>query len=806
MKNLSLSFVFFLFFSQHPLAQPFWEQNFAGGLPADWAVADLSGQGVDWGFATDPELISDPDIASTIENFNSSSVENGFMLVRSAEVTTPHVSTLTTNFIDCSTQDKVYLSFESFVLTNFISAAEGVRVLVKNEEDDWESFQVMPEQTRENAQQQTPNPYRSFIDISSAAANFSEVQIRWEWEGIFEEFWALDDIALFDTQPYYERVVWGNHPGEGDFTGGIGSWYESVIDAPQPSRHRWEWQPIGSIEKALVSGFIGVAEDYPYLDSYSNHTGAMVFNADFYTTGGVTGVPPPYPSYHTELISPPIDLRSIQNEVNVRFEQLFMKAGSQSIRNPSTTSFTFTTDGGRTWATPIGLNTRVRDNALVQNTQTISICEAAGHGNVRLKFIFEGDLYFWAIDDVVIIEKEKNDVRIRDDFFAIAPNVMTPASQTETIRFMADVENFGENNLTNVELMVEVTEKASGQSVFKDTLIYGDIKQCDIIENVLFNKGFLPPTNIAEYNVKYLIQSDSIDGREEDNELQWSFEIGDTTYAKETGATTSIEPTFGHNFEYGNVFFVPRGTNHEATSITFGIDDTDFLQNASVNIFLYRSFADINEDGFIDQGEFEIVGFNEYTFRGDEESLSGGMITAPLFDFNLDSDLKPVPLEDNVYYFATIQYVDDDGRPCKMLASQDYDYLATWFVFDSLSSNRYAGIENTDKGFDLESLQFGIVPVIRLNINEVSTSTQKVLAEPFFSLYPNPTADFFSIKTEIPGLEVVELFNEAGVKLKKWNYKKHAEYQISEIPAGTYFLKFKTKKAFFSRKLVKLPK
>ncbi len=100
-----------------------------------------------------------------------------------------------------------------------------------------------------------------------------------------------------------------------------------------------EW--FGFLRFFLVSERLGERVNYPYLDSYSNHTGAMVFNADFYTTGDSMAVPPPYPRYHAELISPSIDLRSVKNEVNVRFEQLCMKAGTQSVEFPSTTSFTF---------------------------------------------------------------------------------------------------------------------------------------------------------------------------------------------------------------------------------------------------------------------------------------------------------------------------------------------------------------------------------------------------------------------------------------------------------------------------------
>jgi len=75
MKNLSLSFAFFLFIIQNLFAQTFWSQNFAGGFPSAWTSEDLSGQGIDWNFATDAKLISD------IEKFNSSLLFHDFVFL-----------------------------------------------------------------------------------------------------------------------------------------------------------------------------------------------------------------------------------------------------------------------------------------------------------------------------------------------------------------------------------------------------------------------------------------------------------------------------------------------------------------------------------------------------------------------------------------------------------------------------------------------------------------------------------------------------------------------------------------------------
>lgn len=775
-------------------SQSFWSEDFADGFPSNWENDDLSGQSVDWEFETEPNIVQG------LSKFNSTSVKNGFMIVRGKLVSDLHQSTLTTPTIDCSQKNEVHLSFENFVVTNSVSAALGLRVLVKNESEDWQEFVVMPEQNRNDQRQESPNPYRSFIDISAKAAGKSNVQIRWQWQGIVEEFWAMDDVQLFDFEPYYERVIWGNNPGQGDFEGSINGWHEVSISVPDPATDTWTWEKFGSVDNSLAANSFGKEKDYPYLDSHSNHNGAMVFNADFFTTGDTLGVPPPYPHYHAELISPIINLENVENEVNVRFEQMIMKAGTKSLQFPSTTSFTFSTDGGRTWEEPIGLNNRVPDNTLVSNIQNISICGASKNSNVRLKFIFDGDLYFWVIDDVVVIEKDDNDLRIVDDFYAIAPNLNTPASQVENIGFLADIENFGENTQTNVELFVEILEKNSGQSVFKDKIDFGELENCSIVENVFFENTFLPPATPAEYEMIYYITSDSIDSRPENDAERSIFAISDSTYAKENGATATIEPIKGNNFEYGNVFFTPRGKDMIASSVTFGINKTANLQNADLSIFLYRSFADEDEDGFFDESERQIVGFGSYKIRGDETVVSDGIITQAITDFNGD----PVELEDNVFYTATVRYIDDDNRPCQMLAGQEQNYLAMWFRHDSIGSSRYAGVElASGNKFDLESLNFDLVPMIRLNIKNKTTSVAELNQDPFFLIYPNPTTDFFVLKNEFAGLSSIELLDAKGVLVKNWIFREGNEYDISNVPTGIYFLKFRTEKGWFERKLIK---
>ena len=101
------------------------------------------------------------------------------------------------------------------------------------------------------------------------------------------------------------------------------------------------------------------------------------------------------------------------------------------------------------------------------------IPEAAGVDSFRVKFICDTDFYTWIIDDVQLIEPERNNLRVMENCYAIAPNAIMPASQVEPFSFLADVYNAGSATQTNVNLTMTIDDQTS--AVFRDTLAYGDI-------------------------------------------------------------------------------------------------------------------------------------------------------------------------------------------------------------------------------------------------------------------------------------------------------------------------------------------
>ena len=124
---------------------------------------------------------------------------------------------------------------------------------------------------------------------------------------------------------------------------------------------------------------------------------------------------------------------------------------------------------------------------------------------------FQGDLFFWVIDDVKILKKQAIDLKVNRDFFAIPPTAQIPSEQFEPFGLMADVENVGSEVAEDVKLVAFI-ENEAGDTVYSDTLFLNEMAPGELVENTPFENlaDFEPlPGNYTGY---YHISSDSPDG------------------------------------------------------------------------------------------------------------------------------------------------------------------------------------------------------------------------------------------------------------------------------------------------------
>ncbi|MFK7936741.1 MAG: T9SS type A sorting domain-containing protein [Saprospiraceae bacterium] len=784
---------------------PFYAEDFSGGaIPDGWTNVDTSGNEVLWQYCRDlttcpPATFNRPDGSPLFGNFGATSAADGYIYVDSdagGELDTNHIIQLTTLPIDASAQDAVFLRFETHIATFSNNAAANAIVRVRSGSGtsaEWTTYTTFPNLISDEAET-SANAAIVTLDISEAAAMSDSVYIQWQWTGNFEFSWSLDDIRVFGEEPanapegsvYYE-----------DFGGGLGDW-EVVSTLPDDGSFGWEYYPIPDVGNGAF------AAEGTAIQSLSPENGAMVMNYDFLNTQGDPGNAPPfpYPDIISELISPVIDLSDVEQALAIEFSQLFRRL------NPATgqffSSYSISRDGGLTYEDPVDTNPTAEVNGDALNSrQYFPITGVAGEDSLRIKFTYAGDFYYWVIDDVTLRTRPDNDMQANENFFAVAPNAMTPVSQVGPVNFLVDIENVGGLAQENVMVNMSITND-SGAEVFTATENYGMITSDSIAENRIFAESFTPSGEGTEsYTATYSVSSDATDFNPDNNSLEFTFAVSDTTFAKEMGGTGGVAPGADDSYTYGNVFHVPNGAGYFARYMSFSTSNADDLADAgkSVTTYIYEWDGTGGAELSIAPEDAVVVAFNSYTFTGNE---GDGLITLPV-----DLDGNAIELKDNMYYIAAVQYETDDEETFFINVSRERDYQAMWFMSDSLDMSHYASaldVSNTGT-LGLVGFGFGVVPVIRLhigdndNINQPGvTNTQVVLpAENKVAIFPNPVENNLNLQVNLTTATeelLVRVFDNQGRLVLDERYdnirQTELNYSAKNLATGAYYLQIVT--------------
>jgi hypothetical protein len=387
-------------------------------------------------------------------------------------------------------------------------------------------------------------------------------------------------------------------------------------------------------------------------------------------------------------------------------------------------------------------------------------------------------------------------------FYAVAPNAITPASQLEPIGFIADVANVGNQAQPSSKLTMTIVNEQEAV-VFRDSLIYGNIASDSTAENVFFNNEFLPPAANQLYTATYNLSFANEDEVPANNSQSFIFAVSDTLFAKEVRATRGVAPAASSSFTYGNVFYVPNGNGLFARYIGFGVSNIEDVIDQEVSVFLYRWEGDTNGDLTVNTDETELLGFNSYTFTGEEGD--------ELIWVSTNED-GAIALEDDYYYIPVVQYQDVNQVDFFLQASEDFDYSAMNFYTDSLGRPRYGAalnVGNADEELSLVGFGLDIVPVVRMSIGaDINVSTKEtLLAADAVQLFPNPVSELatLSFRLSSPVQALVKVYNAAGqlVLSRTLAQVQNEQIQLSvnELPAGNYTVRIETAQGNTSLKM-----
>lgn len=622
-------------------------------------------------------------------------------------------------------------------------------------------------------------------------------------EGVNLEIGRNDPADDFEGEIVYEE----------DFNGGLNDWVatvESCSGAGIEGIELWRWKGNNLVEGPCIGN--GFAPGFP-----TQCNGFMAFESDLADSGGagcggaaVGSGPCPAPHVGV-LTSPQIDLSgSAAAGYSVRFKQLTLNFFSQYF-------LSWSYDGGTTWdSVAVNTDVPVNDfNARENNVLSVPLPGSIDASSVIVRFRFEADYYFWAIDEVQIVAQEANNLRVNGNFFAIAPNLLTPASQVDPFTLLADVENVGSGDQEMVNLNFTMVD-TNFQVVYSADLPYGTIPSNTLVENIPFDDKYTP-TEVGEYLGIYEISGSLGDVDSSNNFQLFSMAITEDQFSKEIGALRPIAPAQAEwdegelvSWAYGNYFYVPNGDGFFVKDVSFALGDPANEAGRSFLISLYEWTGDTNNDGNMDPGERVSEAFAFYVVTGQE--APGELITIP---FPGEGE-EPVALKDDTEYVVMLEYFASNSTDNLTFAGSDeFDYGAQVFASQLTGTPRYAGVLGINGDLTSEpysTLGFGrnIVPVVRMSITNTATSTEDLASlDNEFSVYPNPAKEEINLQLALQDQAdnvVVRLMDLAGRTILQRDYqniqREFLSYNVSSLPGGTYFIQVTTADGTGTKKFV----
>ena len=619
--------------------------------------------------------------------------------------------------------------------------------------------------------------------------------------------WPTADAATIaasqfsDTTQIFKSTTANPNPPAG-FKG----WVSKPISSDDPTKTantHWDWARAG---KGTKGSFWGTRLA---INSASAANGAAIFNSDFLDNAGNSnfggGVSPS--PHAAELWSPIIDATGKDGLVLV-FNQYFRNF------QVDLTAVTWSEDGGATWKDTLDVvdNEFILLNQELDNQIAIKLKGknglSKGTANFRVKFMYSGEYYFWILDDVKLMAIDYN-LRVNKNWYARPQNYTMPRAQTDTVFFMADIENQGNKPTTNTKLTVTIrdTGNAVVYTAFRN---YGTIKADSTAENEVFGKWLPPSTGKGDigYLGSYVISSDNPDNFTANDTIFFPFFVTDSIFRNETGvASFGTRPADAswtgaqHSWKVGNYFYFPKGAKSTATRIQ-AVVDTATLIGVPLIGRLYE-WKDLNND--------ELVQLNERTEVGAAEVKVTNAASPATVNFILENlqGVGAIKLKDNTAYLAMVELITTKAG-VNMFArwSENIAHAPMQFATKKVGRARFTSVVNyngsdtdpwntgTFGGDDLQKL----TPLVRLWTWPLLIDTKEVLSENNkIDLFPNPTSSQLNVAFDLEKTEqavLVRIIDMSGKILKERDYsdikKETISVDVHDIPNGVYNIQVQT--------------
>ncbi|MBK8956221.1 MAG: T9SS type A sorting domain-containing protein [Saprospiraceae bacterium] len=603
-----------------------------------------------------------------------------------------------------------------------------------------------------------------------------------------------------------QTILWGGPSDPNStFMGGMNGWTTQGLSSADPAKAdsaTWYYSAAANAAGGAYWGARG------QIQSPSRANGAMVFNSDFYDNAGIVGnfgngkCPAPHTGV---LVSPVIDCSAFPG-VALKFNQYY--------RNFQSTTFVdISNDGGANWTSfQVNETIPVNQETATNNQITIDISNvAAQQANVQIRFRFEGEYYFWIIDDVQLIDVPAFDLALNSHFYTPAA-YRQPKDQIcfDTMIFSANLNNKGSMAQTNVVLVGEILDIDRKTVLFRDSVIVARLETTDDDTTFRTDNYFVPnKLPFGRYYFRYTVYGLDANGdyNQIDNIRLDSFEVSLDDYTKAPRATSGVRAGSGAGYIFGNLYRTSNCWNAndqwKATKTRFSMvaNPGGTLDAYSVSIYFLKVNDDIEQDwsnfdgtGGITSPSIEILSAESFTGTTEQNFQ---LIEVDLTDFNTGD--PGILLKPNSRYFIGTEHppTPTGAVPIFHSISNEKSYNAqafSTFVIDAAGEwfNGFQGV-NT--------------PIQELQLALVSSTDEKPLADHTMEVYPNPVADGvlkvslnFEKATDA-NITLAQLDGKiVGFDSHKAIDKSIIPVSVQDLNAGTYLIRVSTEEGTLTKK------
>ena len=342
----------------------------------------------------------------------------------------------------------------------------------------------------------------------------------------------------------------------------------------------WEYRGPSTVPSNAITSRGSCAGGSSAFNSLTQSNGFMIFDSNYWDDndnqcGGFGTGPDPGP--HTAwLISNSFSLTGVTGAV-VTYQQQF--------RNYSSTiKVQYSINGGTTW---VDMITQSDFPGVTSEWKSATFpAGAIGQTDVKLRFLYSGSYYHWAIDDITVFKPSINNLSINNTRYVtfgntspVPPNDFHdlpydryPKTMLVPFKFNAKATNIGSATQTASNLNVKVLN-AANTALYNQTTANSNVV-AGATANYTLTTGFTPSVTTGYYRIAYQINQTQTDEAPNNNKDTLDYFITDYQYARDEGP---MEDEFtpsalysGQTHQVGNIF-EGRTNSVKCTSIAVAV-------------------------------------------------------------------------------------------------------------------------------------------------------------------------------------------------------------------------------------------